>query len=66
MSDFILSLADDFNKYKDDWENQNLYDFLEAVSAWIKDIDGDYTTQEQIPNKWSLVADILLAAKTYE
>jgi len=69
LSDFVLILAQDFVDNKSDWENQDLFAFLEAVSAWIKDMDGFYTQQnKELPQNipWKIFADILLAAKNYE
>ena len=69
LSDFVIVLAQDFVDNQSDWENQDLLAFLEAVSAWIKDMDGFYARQDrEFPQNipWKVFADILLAAKNYE
>lgn len=69
LSDFVLVLAQDFAENQSDWENQDLLAFLEAISAWIKDMDGFYARQGEEPpqsGSWKVFADILLAAKHYE
>ena len=45
-----------------EWENSNLGRFLEAMHAWIQDMD------QRIPEQpsWRTFADILYAAKIYE
>jgi hypothetical protein len=51
LSDFVLALAQDFKDNEDSWENQNLLTFLEAISTWIKDMDGFYVNQgKEIPH----------------
>ncbi len=52
-----------------DWENYNLEDYLEAVAAWVEDMDGYFISRgEPIPAQpsWSLFAEILVAARSYE
>jgi hypothetical protein len=69
LSCFVTELAQDLKENKADWENQDLPSFLEAVSAWIEDMDGFYKNKgEEIPESvsWKAFANILYAAKRYE
>lgn len=52
------------------WENMHTTDFLEALSAWLKDAEGFYThfeldTDTTEPS-WQLFANALQAATIYE
>jgi hypothetical protein len=54
---------------KGSWENSNLESYLEAMQAWIDDMDGYYKnrgTNVPVSNPWQLIADILHAATMYE
>jgi len=60
----------DFQLNKDEWENIKLIDFLEALAAYSKDIEGYYKNQnlpfdKNKPN-WKVFAQLLLGAKVYE
>jgi hypothetical protein len=51
------------------WENGDLGTFLEALAAWTADMDGHFgNRREEVPAEpsWSLVAKMLLAARSYE
>lgn len=62
-------LARDIKENADGWENQNLSDYLEAIAAWVEDMEGYYENcGKALPENinWSVFSDILMAAKTYE
>lgn len=66
---FINLLRKDLQTNKDEWENITLEDFLEAMEAWITDIEGYYSNSNQpVPKlpSWRIVADILYASSKYE
>lgn len=67
---FIKLLYKDLLENPEDWENRNLEDFLEALSAYSEDIQGYYnnTKINVDANKpdWKTFADIFLGAKIYE
>ena len=44
------------------WENPDLESFLDAMAAWIEDMDD----RLPISPSWDTFRDILLAAKSYE
>lgn len=67
---FLEEFHQDFLKNQDDWENHNLDRFLEAMTAYAKDIQGYYNNTNQridadIPS-WKVFADILQGARIYE
>lgn len=66
---FLRLLADDLKSNPDSWENANLPRFLEALAAWIEDMDGYYLNQKQsVPEKpdWQVLRDMFMAARVYE
>ncbi|MBS5837308.1 hypothetical protein HMPREF2936_10135 [Neisseria sp. HMSC064F04] len=67
---FLRNFIDESNT--EDFENNTLDSFLEAMENWIEDMDGYYKNigkeeycNDQILN-WSMLADILSAARVYE
>jgi hypothetical protein len=66
---FIQHLIQDFRTCPEQWENNTLDAYLEAIAAWVKDMDGYYRnrgdTAPQHPT-WRHVGEILLAARIYE
>lgn len=69
LSGFVLALRNDLRTNPNDWENDSLERFLEAFAAWCIDLAGYFKNQgEAVPNQpdWRLVAQMLLAASTYE
>jgi hypothetical protein len=66
---FIEALSEDFVKNPHEWENRDLPSFLEAMAAWMNDMEGYYQhTGQNIStlSPWRLFADSLMAAKMYE
>mgnify|MGYP005851123009 CR=1 FL=1 len=67
---FLNDLKRDFESNKEDWENNTLSEFLEALAAYGKDIDGYYQNMNIPFNRenptWKVFAEILLGAKVYE
>lgn len=37
---FVLELSQDYKENLQDWENDNIGSFLEALAAWVNAIDG--------------------------
>lgn len=69
LAEFIECLREDLIKNPSDWENVELSSFLEAMAAWVRDMDGFYhNLNKPVPEKptWRIFGFILLAAKTYE
>ena len=66
---FIHSLLRDFRERPEQWENASLEAYLEAIAAWVQDMDGYYLKGgEQVPKHltWKSLGEILLAARIYE
>jgi hypothetical protein len=69
LADFVAELRSDLETSGDSWENPTLDRYLEAMEAWIRDMDGYYKNSGQpVPESpsWRTLADILYAAKIYE
>ena len=69
LAAFVLALANDYETRSDQWENDQLPLYLNAMAAWIDDMDGFFQNRgEAAPDQptWALLASILLAAKIYE
>ena len=52
-----------------EWENHDLASFLDALAAWVEDMDGYYhNLGERVPDQptWRMLGQILLAARAYE
>jgi hypothetical protein len=66
---FVGELKADFDDNRDVWTNADLASFLEAMAAWIQDMDSYYQNTGQrltdLP-PWKIVADVLMAARMYE
>ena len=66
---FINHLRSDLQANKAEWENITLEDYLEAMEAWVNDMEGFYlNTNQPVPKhpSWKNFADILYASSMYE
>ena len=66
---FVDELRAAFESNGDNWENADLPSFLEAMSAWVRDMDGYYLNKgEAMPTKipWEVFANVLRASSMYE
>ncbi len=66
---FIGVLANESSSSSKNWENDDLPSFLEAMAAWIEDMDGYYQNKgEPMPSQpsWKTIGEILKAATRYE
>jgi hypothetical protein len=69
LTAFVAELKADFDANRGDWMNADLTSFLEAMAAWIQDMDGYYQNTGQKLSElppWRVLADILMAARMYE
>lgn len=67
--EFVKLLVQNLKENPDEWENNSLELYLEAVSSWVEDMEGYYSNNNlAIPENinWSVFANILMAAKMYE
>ena len=66
---FLEKLRSDFIQNPSAWENPSLGDFLGAMAAWTRDMEGYHqNTGREMPLEpnWQTFADILNGAKVYE
>ena len=66
---FLGRLRCDLRDRPKAWENSDLAAFLEALRAWVDDMDGYYRNQGKKPPDqptWQTVAEMLMAASVYE
>lgn len=69
LSHFVQNLLKNLKEDPESWENSSLDRFLEAMSAWVEDMEGYYQNRgESVPRQpdWKTFGQILLAAKCYE
>ena len=68
LATFVLALRQDLLSNPAAWENPTLERFLEALAAWCTDMPGYFrnrgASQPEQPG-WSLVAQMLMAARVY-
>lgn len=65
----IREICDQVATHADEWPNSDLPAFLEAMAAWIEDMDGYYAGRgEQVPRhlSWKNVGEIIATALIYE
>jgi len=66
---FIQALAQDLRDQPENWENDTLERYLNALANWLADSDGYYRNQgREVPvtPTWKSFAEMLIAAKIYE
>lgn len=66
---FVRDLLRDFEERPESWESRDLESFLDAVAAWIEDMDGYHRSsggQTSEQPGWRTFARILMAARMYE
>lgn len=69
LAAFVRALQTDLRDNPTSWENASLERFLEALGAWVEDMDGYYLNRgKSVPQRpdWSVVGDMLMGARTYE
>jgi hypothetical protein len=66
---FVRALRRSLEEEPTQWEHQDLSSYLEALAAWVEDMDGYFQSVEQDPPdrpSWRLLAQMLAAARVYE
>ncbi|MGI4885174.1 MAG: DUF7660 family protein [Janthinobacterium lividum] len=71
---FLNRLLTDYQSNGEEWENQKLGDFLEALATYAADIDGFYQNISSVDKvaidadvvSWRVFADMLRGATIYE
>ncbi|MCG8294105.1 DUF7660 family protein [Pseudomonas entomophila] len=65
----ICALVKNLRENPEEWENGDLLSYLEAMAAWVEDMDGYYKNTNQVVPEASALkafADMLMAARIYE
>jgi hypothetical protein len=65
----VRALVEDLRTQREEWENDDLESYLEALAAWTADLDGYCRSAERpLPEQpdWKLLGEMLLAARVYE
>jgi hypothetical protein len=66
---FARALLKNLREHPEQWENNDLISYLDALSAWVEDMDGYYINRgEPVPevSNWRVLGQMLLAARIYE
>jgi hypothetical protein len=66
---FVRALRCDLEDDPSAWENGDLGSYLDAVAAWVEDMDGylDHAGKKRVHQpSWKLLGEILMAARVYE
>jgi hypothetical protein len=66
---FVYALSQNYKKCPESWHNDNIATFLEALAAWVDEMEGYYLNQGlSVPESpdWEMIANMFLAAKIYE
>lgn len=69
LADLVDQLRRDFEDHPETWANRDIRSYLEAMGAWLRDMDGlNLNLGISIPDSptWRTIGEILLAAKEYE
>lgn len=65
----VRQMKDEISADSKAWANNSLPLFLDAIAGWTEDMDGYYENIGEKPPEsvtWSVFADMLMAARTYE
>jgi hypothetical protein len=69
LANWIRALVATLDEEASSWENADLASYLEAMAAWLEDMDGYFEgVGEPVPLQpsWKLIGQILAAARVYE
>ncbi len=69
LAAFVELLRLDYERDSENWENDDVASFLEALAAWTVDMPGYFQNRGLDPADvplWRLVGMMLLAARSYE
>jgi hypothetical protein len=70
LATFIDELRQDFTRHPDHWQNIDLDQCLDAMAAWVRDMERAKAHRDDLPlasyNAFRLCGELLYAAKNYE
>lgn len=67
--EFVNVLLKDIKENRQDWEEKQVFSYLESIQSWVEDMEGYYTnTKQEIPQNinWNFIATLLYVGKIYE
>lgn len=67
--DFMNSMIKDKEINLEEWENNNISEYLEAIVSWVEDMDGYYSNMNlEMPKSidWKFIATLFYVGKIYE
>ena len=69
LSEFIVTLRQNYIDSPQSWENDNLAAYLDAMAAWTADCEGCFKNNNlplPDPEVWRIMGMMLSAARIYE
>jgi hypothetical protein len=70
LIDHLFRLLDDYDGVGNQWQNRDVYTFLQAMAAWLNDCEGYYRNNglsvDVNKPSWQMFAHALSAAAVYE
>ncbi len=66
---FVGEIVQEWGAAPSNWTNQTAGEFVEALAAWLADMDGYYArfgTTADVVSPWRVIADAIAAARFYE
>lgn len=66
---FVKELRNDLLAHPEEWENDTLERYFEALSAWTDEMDRYYKANRlEVPTSlsWKVLAEMLMASKYFE
>lgn len=69
LAAFVHALSKDLHAHPEEWENNTLEMYFDALAGWLEVSDADHHAKaETAPHspRWKDIAQMLIAAKAYE
>jgi len=69
LSKFVVDLLEDHEKNPNQWNNYDLYPFLDAMASCIANMGMSHKNNNKLFSEdqpWKIFAEILYAAKAYQ
>ena len=66
---FMEKLKEDNQRNEKEWENKEIYLYLDSISSWVEDMDGYYLNMKiNMPTNidWQFIATLFYVGKIYE
>ena len=70
FTNFLEQMLNNFRDHPDEWENNNLHDYLDGLFGFTTSLEGYYKNWNRDVDieklTWNMLADMLIAARVYE